>query len=66
MKSEKIEKVGMSIDVLPTVANLFNLNAKYYIGNDAFDPEYGGLVYFPDGNWYDGKRRSGTVQRNYR
>ena len=27
---------------------------NYYMGNDAFDENYNGYVYFPNGSWYDG------------
>lgn len=51
----EVEKVTCAIDILPTVSNLLGLDScKYYIGNDAFDDSYQGLVYFPNGSWYDG------------
>lgn len=50
-----VDKVNSTIDILPTVANLFNLDYnKYYIGKDIFDPRYTGLTYFKDYSWYDG------------
>lgn len=51
----KITKVTSTIDILPTVVNLFDLNTdgRYYMGNDAFS-ENGGYVIFPDTSWYDG------------
>ncbi len=51
-----VEKVTNSLDVLPTVVNLFGLTkTKYWTGEDAFDPAYPGYVYFSNGSWYDGK-----------
>lgn len=28
--------------------------SKYYLGNDALDPDYTGYVFFSDYSWYDG------------
>lgn len=55
MEPRKVEKVTSTIDILPTVVNLFDLNTdgRYYIGNDAFS-DNGGYVIFPDYSWYDG------------
>ncbi len=56
MEPKKVEKVTNSLDVLPTIVNLFGLTkTKYWVGEDAFDPSYGGYVYFSNGSWYDGK-----------
>lgn len=50
-----VDKVNSTIDILPTIANLFNLDSnKFYIGKDIFDPRYTGLTYFKDYSWYDG------------
>lgn len=55
IEATKVEKVTSSIDIMPTLANLFGIeDRQYYVGNDAFNEEYDGLVYFPDGKWYDG------------
>lgn len=55
IKATEVTKVTSAIDILPTVANLLGFEkCKYYIGSDAFDDAYTGLVYFPNGNWYDG------------
>lgn len=55
IEATKVEKVTSSIDIMPTLANLFGIeDRRYYVGNDAFNEEYDGLVYFPDGKWYDG------------
>ena len=44
------------MDIAPTIVDLFSLDAdlRYYIGNDIFGPD-GGVVYFRDYAWYDGK-----------
>lgn len=53
---EKIEKVMSTIDILPTLVNLFGLDSdgRYYVGNDAFS-DHGGYVIFKDFSWYDGE-----------
>lgn len=59
---EKIEKFTSSLDIVPTLTNLFGLkdDGAVYLGNDAFSP-YGNYVFFSSGSWYDGNRywRSG-------
>lgn len=54
LEPQKVEKVTASVDMLPTIANLFNLdyNPRYSIGNDAFG-EGGGFVCFKDYSWID-------------
>lgn len=50
------EKYVSTMDIAPTIVNLFSLDAdlRYYIGNDMFGPD-GGVVYFRNYAWYDGK-----------
>lgn len=50
------DKYVSTMDIAPTVVDLFSLDAdlRYYIGNDMFDPD-GGVVYFRNYAWYDGK-----------
>ena len=50
------EKYVSTMDVAPTIVDLFSLDAdlRYYIGNDMFGPD-GGVVYFRNYAWYDGK-----------
>lgn len=57
--AEQVDKVTSSLDMAPTIANLFGLEADYtaYLGSDAFGPD-GGYVFFPDNSWYDGGRWS--------
>lgn len=52
-----VEKVTSSLDVLPTLSNLFGLDAAaaVYLGNDAFS-YIGGYTFFSDGSLYDGER----------
>ena len=47
-----VEKYTSSIDVLPTLANLFDLPAEYELltGDDAFSPD-GGYIFFNDNTW---------------
>lgn len=50
-----VTKVTSTIDILPTVANIMGLGGTaYMMGNDAFDPQYPGYVYFQNGSWFDG------------
>lgn len=54
LEPSSVEKVTSSVDMLPTIANLFNLdlNPRYSIGNDAFSDK-GGFVCFKDFSWID-------------
>ena len=51
----QVEKVTASVDVLPTVANLFGLDTtgSFFVGHDGLGDQ-GGYVFFSDGSWYDG------------
>ena len=53
-KVQSVSKVTSSVDMLPTIANLFGLeyNARYLVGNDAFGTE-GGFVAFKDYSYLD-------------
>ena len=50
------EKYVSTMDIAPTIVDLFSLDADptYYIGSDMFGPD-GGVVYFRNYAWYDGK-----------
>lgn len=50
------DKYVSTMDIAPTIVDLFSLDAdlRYYIGNDMFGPN-GGVVYFRNYAWYDGK-----------
>lgn len=50
------EKYVCTMDIVPTLVNLFNLDAdlRYYMGNDMFGPN-GGVIPMRDYHWYDGQ-----------
>lgn len=52
LKPQTVEKYTSSFDVLPTLANLFGLDAQYGLltGDDAFS-DAGGYVFFNDNTW---------------
>lgn len=60
-----VEKVTSSLDVLPTIANLFNLDADYsaMLGHDAFSTD-GGYCFWQDGTWFDGTQWSREVRQD--
>lgn len=60
-----VEKVTSSLDVLPTIANLFGLDADYgsMIGHDAFSTD-GGWSFWQDGTWFDGQQWSREVRED--
>jgi phosphoglycerol transferase MdoB-like AlkP superfamily enzyme len=55
LKPQVIDKAVSILDIMPTIASLFNLDVdlRYYLGNDMF-ASGAGLVNFVDGHWYDG------------
>lgn len=63
MDKQEIDKVGMSIDVLPTVYNLFGIDydSRLYVGNDLLSKSEG-LVILSNRSWITdkGKYNSGT------
>ena len=60
-----VDKVTSSLDVLPTIANLFGLDADYgaMIGHDAFSAD-GGWAFWLDGCWFDGTQWSRQVRED--
>ena len=52
---ETVEKYTSTVDIFPTVCNLFGLDAdlRCFVGDDVFS-EDGGVVYWRDGSVYDG------------
>ena len=46
-----VDKTMQTVDLLPTLANLFGLPAPRTLGRAAFDPSYAGCAIFPDGTW---------------
>ena len=50
--ARKVDKTLFTADLLPTMLNLLGIESPYhYLGQDAFDPNYEGNAYFPDGSW---------------
>lgn len=63
-----VEKYTSSLDVLPTLANLFGLDAPYGLltGDDAFSDD-GGYVFFNDNTWVETEEdvSAEILQRRY-
>ena len=59
----QVEKYSSTVDIFPTVCNLFSLDAdlRCFVGDDIFSAE-GGLVYWRDGSVYDGKSYADGTQ----
>lgn len=56
ISAQKVSKPMMTVDFLPTLANLFGLDYNNcYIGNDIFDSNNNGFVYFGSSTWVDDK-----------
>lgn len=57
IKSYEVDKVTSTIDILPTLAELFGLawEPKNYLGQNIFANQDNGFVFFSDYSWYDGK-----------
>ncbi len=56
LQGEKISKPSQTIDMLPTVLNLFDIKAETgFIGKDIMSPENPGFAYFSDSSWLDDK-----------
>ena len=51
-----VKNVTSQLNILPTILNLFDIdyNPNYYIGENALNSEYKGLVFFSDYSWYNG------------
>ena len=49
-----VTKTLQTVDLLPTLANLFGLEVPNVMGRDAFDPDYTGYAIFPDSGWLTG------------
>ena len=56
VKSTSIKEVTSQLDILPTLLNLYGVeyNPNNYIGKDALQTKYKGIVFFSDYSWYDG------------
>lgn len=55
-KKVDVNKVTSQLNILPTTLNLLGIkyNPNNYIGTDALDNNYEGIVFFSDYSWYDG------------
>ena len=55
LKARKVDKAASSVDIAPTIADLFGLDApmEYYAGESMFATGQG-IVPFPNNGWYDG------------
>lgn len=65
LAGKKINTLNTTIDMTPTIANLFALeqyNPNNYLGVDVFNKKANHLAYFADYNWYDGKIYSADLQ----
>ena len=53
---KKLTSVTSQLNIMPTLLNLFGLeyHPNYYIGEDALNNNYHGIVFFSDYSWYDG------------
>lgn len=74
INKEVIDKTSSSFDIIPTIANLFDLKIDYtyYFGNDILDDTYNSLVYYKDYSWFDGdnyvqfgNKITGNGNKNY-
>ena len=56
-EQNKVNEVTSQLNILPTLLNLFGLeyHPNYYIGEDALNKNYQGIVFFSDYSWYNGK-----------
>jgi len=56
-EQKKVNEVTSQLNILPTLLNLFGLeyHPNYYIGKDALNKNYNGIVFFSDYSWYNGK-----------
>jgi len=67
----KIDKLNSTLDILPTIADLFGLdyNPNIYFGESIFNEDYKELIIFQDKTWYDGniyyKGQDDSYDKNY-
>ncbi len=56
LKRVNVTDVTSQLNILPTILNLLDIKytKNYYIGTDALDGKYDGIVFFNDYSWYDG------------
>ncbi len=62
LPARSIPKVTSTMDIAPTIVNLFGLDADYawYPGSDIFSAD-GGTAIFRGGSWYDGREWGGPT-----
>ncbi len=55
-ETKKVSKITSQLNILPTLLNIFGLeyHPNYYIGEEALNSNYDGIVFFSDYSWYDG------------
>ncbi len=51
-----VKEVTSQLNILPTILNLFDIeyNPNYYIGENALNSDFNGIVFFSDYSWYNG------------
>lgn len=66
MKKEEVDKVGMSIDVLPTIYNLFGIeyDSRLFVGTDLLSSSEG-LVILSNRSWISDKGRYNSTTSEY-
>ena len=66
LNRKEIDKVGMSIDVLPTVYNLFGIDydSRIFAGSDLFSDSEG-LVILGNRSWITDKGRYNSITNEY-
>ena len=66
LKTIKIDKVGMPIDVLPTIYNLFGIDydSRLYAGNDLLSPNEG-LVILGNRSWITDSGKYSSIDNTY-
>jgi Phosphoglycerol transferase and related proteins, alkaline phosphatase superfamily len=57
IRKEENDKIISTIDILPTLANMFKLDYEptNYLGNDVYSKNYKGYSFFPDRSYFDGQ-----------
>ena len=50
IESKQVDKLMSTLDVMPTIGNMFGIDTKYDLGHDIFSVS-DNIVVFPNGNW---------------
>ena len=50
IESKQVDKLMSTLDVMPTIGNMFGIDTKYALGHDIFSVS-DNIVVFPNGNW---------------